>query len=213
LAITVLVLLAFARTYYLKEFHPAPPLTPLMHAHAATFTAWVLLFVVQAYLVATRRVGLHRTLGLAGAVLLVLMSVLALAAVFEAGRRGVPRGALSAGEQMAIPLAGLVLFSGFAAAGITLRHRPELHKPLMFLALLGMLGPAIGRLATGIGAQLLVLGIALGWAMTRDYLQSRRVPVVLLGGGLLLVASWPFRYLLARSQAWEACARWLLDNT
>jgi hypothetical protein len=110
-------------------------------------------------------------------------------------------------------LAGLVLFSGFAAAGITLRHRPELHKPLMFLALLGMLGPAIGRLATGIGAQLLVLGIALGWAMTRDYLQSRRVPVVLLGGGLLLVASWPFRYLLARSQAWEACARWLLDNT
>src|SRR5512134_2263910 len=77
------VFLGFARTYYLRSYFGAPvsvtgavTLTPLAQLHAAVFTAWVLLFVVQTALVATRRVAVHRRLGIAGAVLAAAMVVI-----------------------------------------------------------------------------------------------------------------------------------------
>ena len=45
----------------------------LVHVHAALFTAWVLLFVVQTAFIAQRRITLHRKLGIAGAVLAAAM--------------------------------------------------------------------------------------------------------------------------------------------
>jgi hypothetical protein len=43
------------------------PLTPLVTAHAILGAAWLVLFVAQVTLVATRRVALHRRAGIAGA--------------------------------------------------------------------------------------------------------------------------------------------------
>jgi hypothetical protein len=42
----------FARTYYLKGAFDTPPLSALVHVHAAVMTAWVILFVTQ-----TRRIA------------------------------------------------------------------------------------------------------------------------------------------------------------
>ena len=44
------------------------PITPLVHAHGALFSAWVLLFIMQTALVAQHRVAVHRRLGIAGGV-------------------------------------------------------------------------------------------------------------------------------------------------
>ena len=47
-----LVLLGFARTYYLKGLFATPPLpSGLVHLHGLVMTAWVALFVVQVRLV------------------------------------------------------------------------------------------------------------------------------------------------------------------
>lgn len=56
----------FARTFYLR---PAalPPLAPVVVVHGILQTGWVLLFSVQATLVARGHTGFHRRLGLAGA--------------------------------------------------------------------------------------------------------------------------------------------------
>jgi hypothetical protein len=48
--------------------------------HGLLFTAWVLLFLLQAMLVATRRVKLHMRLGIAGAALPAVMVVVGVAA-------------------------------------------------------------------------------------------------------------------------------------
>jgi len=64
----VVVFIGFSRTYYLKAWFGAPALPLLTHVHGAVMTTWFVLFVVQTWLVSTRRVSLHRKLGTFGAV-------------------------------------------------------------------------------------------------------------------------------------------------
>ena len=64
------------------------PFTLLVHLHGGLFTAWVLLFVAQTALVATRRVAVHRRQGLAGAVLAAAMIVFGTATALMTARRG-----------------------------------------------------------------------------------------------------------------------------
>jgi hypothetical protein len=63
------VLIGFARTYYLSAYFgtnqtiTGAPFSTIVRVHAALFTTWVLLFLVQTSLVATHRVAVHRRLG------------------------------------------------------------------------------------------------------------------------------------------------------
>src|SRR4029450_13282687 len=66
----LIVLAGFARTYYLKPFFHTPDLaSPIVQLHGLVMTAWVVLFVTQISLVATRRTRVHQRLGVIGAVL------------------------------------------------------------------------------------------------------------------------------------------------
>src|SRR5678815_4136309 len=90
----------FARTYYLRLVSGGPtatlsggPFTTAFHVHGALFTAWVLLFIVQTALISSRRVAVHRRLGIAGAVLAAAMVAAgALVAVSAAARGAAPLG-------------------------------------------------------------------------------------------------------------------------
>jgi hypothetical protein len=65
----VAVFVGFARSYFLKGYFGAPPLPSLLvHVHGAVSTGWIVLFVSQILLVAQHRVGVHRRLGIMGAV-------------------------------------------------------------------------------------------------------------------------------------------------
>src|SRR5690349_14109048 len=66
IAAAVVVFLGFGRTYYAKSYFGMPSLSLLFHLHGALFTAWMLFFVLQAYLVASRRTALHRRTGWIG---------------------------------------------------------------------------------------------------------------------------------------------------
>src|SRR5918994_4986738 len=73
LLMALTVFIGFAPTFYLRSYFGAPvtvsgsvTLTPLAQVHGAVFTCWVLLFIVQTALVATRRVAVHRRMGVAG---------------------------------------------------------------------------------------------------------------------------------------------------
>ena len=79
-AMGLTVFAGFASTYYLRLLTGGPkatlsggPFTTLVYVHGTLFTAWVLLFIVQTALVASRRVAVHRRLGVAGAVLAAAM--------------------------------------------------------------------------------------------------------------------------------------------
>src|SRR5262245_21273268 len=63
-------------------------ITRLATAHGIVTGAWLLLFLIQATLVATRRTAVHRRLGIVGPVLAVVMIVVGCLTIIEFGRRG-----------------------------------------------------------------------------------------------------------------------------
>src|SRR5579871_4481109 len=78
MAIVILgiVMLGFARTYYLAGTIRAPLPSTTIHIHAVVFSSWILLLLAQTSLVTIGQVGWHRKLGVLGAVIAFMMVVL-----------------------------------------------------------------------------------------------------------------------------------------
>jgi hypothetical protein len=127
------------------------PPTLLVIAHGLVAAGWLLLFLVQATLVATRRTSVHRRLGLVGPLLAVLLLVLGYPTAIENARRGydlsgdLSRAAGPPGSppptadelraKVVGPLAGFLDFGVLVAVGLWYRRRPDIHKRCMLLAL------------------------------------------------------------------------------
>lgn len=86
-AALVVVLVGFARTYYLKFRFGTPPLSFLLQLHGALMTSWFALFFLQLRLVAVRRVDLHRRLGVFGAGLAASIVIVVIAVLVHAASR------------------------------------------------------------------------------------------------------------------------------
>ena len=229
------VLVGFARTYYLKALFSTPTLPLVFHLHAMLFTAWMILFLVQTFLVARGRVGVHRRLGGLAALLLPPMLVSGVVVAIAAARGGGPvsaavrRGDLDLRlpqpdplQGLVVPLTSLALFAAFAASGLGNRRTPESHKRFMALAAIAVLPTALGRaLATTLGSvdlvlffglSMLFLGLLLGAMVIHDRRSLGRLHPVTLWGGLLLLASFPARGILGRTGLWLTFARWLTGS-
>jgi hypothetical protein len=154
--VLALVFGGFAPTFFLRPLFDVPESPWYLYVHGAVVTAWYALLVVQTGLVGAGRIDVHRTLGLAGAVL-----ALALVAINAAVVLGFP--ARAAAGQYSITLnyttpetvhqifwqdtVMLIAFTAFVAVAVALRRRPGAHKRLMLFASLAILGPAVGRIA------------------------------------------------------------------
>ena len=181
----VVIAVAFAPSFYLRGLIRShvieAGLTPYIVAHGIVLTSWFLLFLVQAWMVATNRTQLHRTLGIAGAVLAAAVLVLSAIVVLHTPARDVAIGA-SVG-QIALEVVGdlglLVLFAGLVTAAILNRHRPDVHKRLMMLACVGLIAPALARwpgAAAYMPLSAMVPQLAfVGALMTYDVVTRRRV--------------------------------------
>lgn len=69
----LVVFVGFARSYYLAGVFRAPLPAPILHIHGALNTSWMLLLVVQAFLVSAKKIKWHMALGIAGFCLAVMM--------------------------------------------------------------------------------------------------------------------------------------------
>jgi len=194
LALTLLALVAagFAPSFYARGwFMPAVPLPPLVRVHGIIGTAWVLLFALQALLVARARVQWHRRAGVLGAALTVAFVATGalLIAAFERTHGAEPRGVLYA--HLFTNGAPLAAFGLLAAAGIWQRRVAVRHKRLMLLAAVVLLPPAIGRLFGQVGLAHLNLPVYVGFAFACagfDWLTRGRPHAISLLGGTTLVA-------------------------
>ena len=214
LAALLTVVAGFAPTYFLKSHFGGPALSPLVHAHGALFTAWMVLFLVQSLLVAMKRTDLHRRLGVAGGLLAVGMPLVGAAVAIDAARRGVtPPGGPPPLVFLAIPLGDVVAFSTLVATGLAFRRRSEIHKRLMLLATIGLLTPAIARLpfilTAGPLAYFGLTDVFVAVCLVYDRLTLGRISRAFLWGGLFLVASQALRLVIAFTPAWLAFAGWL----
>ena len=221
IAIGLTVFGGFARTYYGPLALGGPratlsggPWTFVVHTHAALFTSWVLLFIVQTALVAGRRVAIHRRLGIAGAILAAAMVVAgAFTAIRSAARGGAPPG-IDPLSFMAVPIFDLVMFSGFVGTALVWRRDKEAHKRLMLLAYVSIIAAATARLP---GVQAFgppgFFGLALMFvvaAVIYDLVSRGRVHPVYKWGGTMLMLSVPLRLLISNTAAWRSFAEWLV---
>jgi hypothetical protein len=214
--IAALIVAGFSRSYYFRPWFDMPTLSVLLHLHAAAFTAWLALFIAQSRLASTRRLGLHRKLGILGGVIALAMLVTTYACVVEAIRGGGTIGGRPAWQFVAQSSVSITLFAGFVAAALALRRRPEWHKRFMLIATLGIIGPAVGRLLImlfGVPAArhaTTVLIVLLAACIAYDTFKFRRVhPAYVIGASVLLVAI-PFKRALVASQSWSDFAHWVM---
>jgi hypothetical protein len=213
-AAAITVFAGFAPTYFLKQVYAAPPLSGLLHLHGAAFSSWIVLLIVQTTLVTTRRVAVHRRLGVAGGVLAAGMTVLAYLVAVDAARRGSTIPGMSPLAFLAIPFATVVVFPSVVGAALWYRRRPDIHKRLMALSTVELLPAAVGRLPFMVnagplgffgGADLVVIAMAV-----YDYTTLRRLHPATLYGGLFIIASQVLRVLVTASPAWTSFAQRLV---
>jgi hypothetical protein len=184
----------------------------LVKIHGLVFTGWILLFLTQTSLVAARRVDLHRRLGVAGAVMAGLLVVLGVTTAIASARRNVAAGNAGALVFLATPLGDMLVFGVLVAAAFYYRRRSDIHKRLMFLATISILGAAFVRwpfaiVANGPLAFFGTTDLFIVAALIHDGLSRGRPHPADVWGGLLIVASQPLRLAVAGTSAWLAIAR------
>lgn len=203
------------------------PLTLMVGLHGLVFTAWLVLFVVQTALITSRKVGVHRRLGYAGALLAVLMVVTGYFTAISMARRGFDlSGDLNAADDPMMPLVfmlgDLVTFAVLVGLGVAYRQRPAVHKRMLFLATVGGLMSA--PLAHVIGhvpalrdkPAIILVPLVLLWAShaVYDRLSFGRIhPVSLWGAVVLFVGSNLRATVIGPSAAWHQFGAWLVGSS
>ncbi len=203
----------FAPTYFLRGLSQRPALSPMLHLHGLVFTGWLVLLIIQSALVAGRRVAVHRMLGIAGALLALVMLPLGVIASLEGARRGISRPGAQPLVFLIFPLGQLVMFAGFITAAMVLRRKPESHRRLILVATATLMTPALSRLpfvphpmvSLGLSALFVVAG------MLHDWKTRGRVHRIYLLGAAVIVLSGPLRVAVGHSAAWQSLARWLIS--
>ena len=217
-AILLVALVGFARSYYLRSFFPVPAsdrgLTPVIHVHGILFTGWLLLLLAQVRLVAARRVDLHRKLGMAGAALAAVLVVIGTLTAFQGVARGAAPIGIDPHRFVLVPLVDIMLFAVFFVLAIRARRDAQSHKRLMLLATLAMLPPAVARLVILFDLPPPVLIVAatlyLVPLVVWDWKTRGRLHPVTLWGGLVLVLSLPIRFAILQTDAWLAASNWMV---
>lgn len=208
-----IVLAGFSPTFYFApQFHrPAP--SAFRVVHGLLFTTWIVLFMVQTALIATRRVAVHRRVGTAGVILAAAMVVMGTSLAIIAAREGHAPPGIDPRTFMVVPLFDMVIFAALVGSAVYLRRRPQAHKRLMLLATINLLGAAAARLPAGYhlhGVPLLfgfaVVDALVLVAVLYDVARRWKVHPAYVWGGLLIIASEPLRMVIGGTHAWLAIA-------
>ncbi len=107
-------------------------------------------------------------------------------------------------------------FAILVAAGIAWRRRAALHKRLMILAMISVLGAPTARFIAMLGGrdyaltiQMTVIAMFASACLIYDWRKNRVVHPVFAIGGVVLVVLWPLRYVIARSETWRPIGEWI----
>ena len=152
LLLFLLMLLGFQQFYLHGRAYPGEPLASpirlLLIAHGAAMSLWVITFMVQSLLIVGRNFRLHMRVGPFAVALAVAMVFLGLWLPIQATRfePDFTLWGLNRMHFMAVPIFAILTFGAFAALGFLQRRRPEIHRPMMFLATLSIIPAATDRI-------------------------------------------------------------------
>ena len=206
------------------------PLTPLVTLHAIVAAAWLLLFLMQATLVATGRTSVHRRVGVGGMVLAAAFIVVGCLTTIEDARRGfdlsgdlrrlAPADVQPDAGALLAPIGFLLLFGLLVAVAFCYRHRPAIHKRLMLFAMLGALTTTplvhvIGHWPALLARRGLILLVGtivfLSASAVHDRISEGRIhPVSLWTPVIVFVWMLVVNAAIVPSAAWSEFAAWVV---
>lgn len=215
----------FAPTFFLAPLYPGPELPLYLVLHGLSATAWVVAFVAQTALIHTSNIALHRKTGRVVAAVAVAMVASGLYVLYSLVHASdditadLPRIAPGFWGNLAI----LGSFSAFVALGYRFRRRPQVHKRLMLLATLSIMGQPLVRIGwmewlrlsdnRGINDTIYGLGgLAVLWVIVMLYeawTRGRPHLVTVIGGALFLAAVVVMGLLVPRSRLGTSLILWL----
>ena len=228
-ACLLVAVIGFAPTYWVPLFLGTLNVPAISHVHAAVFYAWTLLFLVQTWLAANRKLTRHREWGVVGVALATTMVFVGMAAAITSLKQSTADGFGDAVRAFTIlPVSGLVFFVALLTLALVKVKQLEIHKRLMLVATVSLLQAAVGRwfviflapvpagggpvspppvfvtIMPGLLSDLLNVA-----AMVHDRRTRGRVhPVYWIAGGAL-VALQVLRVPLSATAAWTQFAHWL----
>jgi len=213
--LALVVLIGFARTYFLAGlFHARPLPSPIVHIHAAVFTSWIALLVLQTSLAASGRADIHRRLGVAGLVLAPGIVTLGILVANEMLRRLWAVPGFDAGAIYAVALSEVLGFAVPVTLAFRLRRNPAFHKRLVLIGTIAMMTAGFGRwpvhflLHKPLPAMMATFGLLLLLALY-DLLALRRLHLATALGGLWVVFIELTAVAVGHTAVWQSLARYL----
>lgn len=209
------VLFGFAHSYFLAGMVAAPLPNKLIHIHGAVFTLWIVFLLVQTALVTTKKVRVHRALGVYGFLLAAAMCVLGPMAAVDQLRRGHAPFGMNPETFFIIPVTAIALFAVFIAWSWRARFQPAAHKRLIMLGTITILDAAIGRwpvavLQTHPPLQAFILLGFVALIAMFDLLSIHKIHRVTMWGFLLIAIEQFTRVPIGQTHAWHVFASlWL----
>lgn len=218
-AILITVFAGFSRTFFLRPLFQSQRLIPVLIVHGILFSAWIVLFIAQTTLVATKRTRIHMRLGIVGGVLAVLMILVGTYTALVRAKGPSPLPDINPLSFLTIPLGDILIFAILVGAAFYFRRRLDIHKRLMLLATITLLPAAVARLPIGFietGGPFVFYGLSDLFIVPMiifDIVTRGRPHRATLIGGALLVASHPLRMVIGVTNAWISFATWITQWT
>jgi hypothetical protein len=215
----------FTPTYWSKVATGTFHAEPIIHIHGILLFSWTCFFFIQTLLVASGRILDHRAWGLAGISLFSVMMCSILVGEATVLKRYDALGFGDAARRFAaVTLVAWPLMAGFFTLAIVKIKKPEVHKRLMLLLMIGMMTPAIARVfitlfaPPGVGSggpppafvsvpPALVADLLLVVAIVRDWRTRGRPHAVYVYGGLVNLAMQLLVVPISTTAAWLRIAQ------
>jgi len=237
-ACLLIAVVGFMPTYFVPMASGHLNAPPMVHIHGIVLFSWVAFLLTQSWLVSSGRTIDHRAWGVLGVSIVTAMVFIVTAVVSlriaQASLPGQPAGVAHGVRAFAwVSIGGLLFITPVFVLAIATVRKPEVHKRLLLLMTISMLGAPIARwflvflappadphaLAPPIGlpvvsappvfvsiAPALVGDLLLVVAMLYDWrTRGRPHPVYLIGGAIMLLLQLTV-VPVAESPAWQAIA-------
>jgi len=147
LVCSAILLWGFGHTVPDVMLHPAIPRPKILWAHAILFSSWLLFAMTQTGLVRIHKVAWHRTLGWFGIALAAAMVVVGTMTAIQMGRFDLHVLHVPHADTFEIVSFGdMIMFPAMVGAAIVWRKDVELHRRLIFLATVELVGAGFGRI-------------------------------------------------------------------
>jgi hypothetical protein len=211
LYIALVVVVGFWPTFYGPLLSGTLELPNSLKFHGVVFSSWGLVLVSQAWLASSGRIALHQNLGKFAAAYATFLVLVGFYTMHNKFLMKIATGDdFGAHSGWLIALVDMVLFIGFMAAAIFYRRKPQVHKRLIIVGTVAILGAAAGRMSflPNIPLVIIVFMVPIIGGAIFDWITRGRPHLVYVIGLIVYPVSF-IRVPLRESDAWVRFSRWL----